>query len=698
MVLRRAVILLAAGASLAGAQGRVRVSGRVVDASTQLPVAGAEVLLAAPGDSARVLTAARGDWSASLDSGTTYTGRVRALGFRAATFDVTQATRTVALTPLPLALERMVVTAARREQRLADVVTTTEVLTGEEIARTGASDLGAALESAAGIQLDGGMPAGVGLMLQGLGSERVLILLDGQPLPGRIAGEFDIARLPTSSIERVEVVKGAQSTLYGTDAMGGVVNIITRKAVPGIGSASLSLIAGSMGRRDGTLALSHSVGPVAVRAEGGRRATATAPGRADERGAMAARSDATASVHWAADHRTSVEWNVAALNERQRWMSGAMYQFADNLQVTSRLAAEHRPDAGGTLRATAFGSVYDHLSRASALPQPIRGDTGQRQDQRLFQGELSYARPIGRHVLDAAVVARHDDTRSARIPGGRRALVTLEPWAQLEAALSSRLSLVSGARVTRSERWGTHFTPRVAARIRATQRLTVRASAGTGFRAPDFRELYLSFQNAAAGYAVYGNDGLRPERARNLMLGAEWAGSSAFVRAQTFHNAFRGFIEPRLISGPGEPPVYQYANVDDGYTRGAEVDAAVTPGRLRVEGGYAFLQARDRATDTELLGRATHTARASLSHPLPFRARGSLAALYTGRTPMRRDEQGVTSWRDAWPRFDVRLAQPLTRGVELAMNVQNVLDRRPAQWAGFTGRQGTVSLNWSAQF
>jgi outer membrane receptor protein involved in Fe transport len=65
---------------------------------------------------------------------------------------------------------------------------------------------------------------------------------------------------------------------------------------------------------------------------------------------------------------------------------------------------------------------------------------------------------------------------------------------------------------------------------------------------------------------------------------------------------------------------------------------------------------------------------------------------------MQRDGQGVTSWRDAYPRFDAHLARPLRRDVDLAVNVQNVLDRRPAQWAGFTGRQATVSLSWAATF
>ena len=681
---------------------RTGVGGRVLDATTNLGVAGAQVELAAGGDTVRVRSDAAGAWRAALLAGTPYTGRARALGFRAASFDVPTGEaarpRVVALSPLPLALDRLVVTAARREQRLADVVVTTELVSREDLDRSGASDLGSALASATGIQLEGGTPAGTGVMLQGMGSQRVLILLDGQPIPGRIGGEFDVSRIPTSIIERVEVVKGAQSTVYGTDAMGGVVNVITRKAVPGGGLASVSLLAGSRDRRDGSVGLGASLGPVSVRGEAGRRTIATAPGRADERGSLAERTDGSANAEWKASERTNVGLSVLALDERQRWLAGTLYNFGDNVQVTSRLTAEHTRVAGGRLRATAFGSVYDHLSRASAQPQPIRGDTGQRQVQRLFQGELGYSRPVGPHTLDLGLLGRHDDTRSVRIPGGRRGLLTAEPSAQLEAVLSPRVSTTTGVRVSRSERWGTHVTPRLALRLRATDGITVRASAGTGFRAPDFRELYMRFQNPSAGYAVYGNEDLRPERATNYMAGAEWAGRAAFLRVQGFHNEFRGFIEPRIVSAPDQPPVYEYGNVDDGYTSGAEVEGAWTAGRLRVDGGYAFLHARDRTNDVELLGRPAHTARASVSHPLIRGARATLAGQYTARTPMQREGGAITSWRDAYPRVDLFLGRPLTRDVEISLNIENVLDERPAQWAGFTGRQLALSLQWTRPF
>jgi outer membrane receptor for ferrienterochelin and colicins len=276
--------------------------------------------------------------------------------------------------------------------------------------------------------------------------------------------------------------------------------------------------------------------------------------------------------------------------------------------------------------------------------------------------------------------------------------MTVEPFAQLELTTAA-LSAVPGIRVSRSEQWGTHVTPRLALRYRATDALTLRASAGSGFRAPDFKELYMFFQNQSVGYAVVGNPTLRPESSRNLTLGAEWVGERAYVRGQLFQNTFRDFIETRPITAPGEPPVYRYENVDDGWTRGAELESGLTFGRWRAEAGYSRLATRDHATDQPLLGRPAHAWRLSAGYAAPSGLRASATTVYTGRTPMLRDATSgiVTSWRDAFLRADLRLAHRLPGGLELAAGADNVFDRRPAEWAGFAGRHFYTALTWTVQ-
>lgn len=705
---------LAAG----GAQGQERTAsalptavfaGRVLDDATGRGIAGAIVRLTTANDEQEVMrTDAVGRWRSHKPA----TGRsdaariqVRAIGYVA---QETSASPQVVtrLTAAILSLDQMVITAARRAQRLQDVVIATEVVSRSDIERTGASDVAAVLTEHTGIELQGGHPAGAGVMLQGFGTERVLILVDGQPVAGRISGNLDISRIPLSMVERIEVVKGAQSTLHGSEAMGGVVNIITRTPASDVMGASVALTAGSQGRRDGTASVSFGRGPFASSLDVSRRHQETAPGVGTSDGSLATRFDVAGRARWTVDSSRTLDASVMALDERQRWRSGTFYNFGDNTQLAGRLAATFTNGAH-RFTPTISSSYFDHLSRASTASLPIAGDEGQRQVQQVHQAELLYNGRLGpRLAVDAGTQVRLDAIETERVPGGRRTITSVEPFVQVDYAPVPTLNLVPGVRVAHSSEWGTHVTPRIAARARVGERLTLRASVGDGYRVPDFKELYMFFQNTSANYAVTGNPDLRPETSRSVMLGAELATSTGYVRAQLFHNAFRDFIETRPITQPGESPVYQYANIDNGSTRGLELEAGANlPGRaarLRLEAGYSILVTRDDATGHELLGRPAHAAHATLSTALPFAFRGAVTALYTGRTAMQRDESTgeITDWRDSYPRFDLRLARsidisPSLSGLEFVIGADNVLDRQPAEWAGFTGRHIYTALSWT---
>ncbi len=702
--IRTTCLSIAGLAVMAGpASAQARVEGRVVSRDGGRGIAAAAVTLSGP-DSVSLRTDVNGAWVVRSVTPGEYVVRVRAMGYVIQTQRVRvgigePAHLDAALVAAALPMDQLVVTAARRAQRLADAVPTIELVTRADIERTGASDVASVLLEQTGIDLQGGHPAGAGTMLQGIGSERVLVLLDGQPVAGRISGVFDVSRFPVSTVERIEVVKGAQSTLYGSEAMGGVVNIITRDPSRGITTLTASATAGSQDRLDGNASVSSSVGELAFSADVGRRSTATTPGIDAEAGALAARLDGAATLRWSPDSARHLEASVLALDERQRWRSGTFYNFSDNVQLNARVGgaiarAAHR------LSASAWTSVHDHVSRASTEPLPIAGDAGQRQLQRIHQGEVLYhGSRSDALAVDAGVQLRIDEIETARVPGGLRSLTSVEPFVQVEASPTPALTLVPGVRVSRSTQWGTQVTPRVSARYRLTDRLLVRASVGDGFRAPDFKELYMFFSNTNAGYAVQGNPDLRPEHSRNVMLGAEFATPNGFVRAQAFHNAFRDFIETRAITEPGEPPVYEYANIDDGMTRGIELEGGANLALLRLEGGYSYLATRDDATGRSLLARPAHAGRVGVGGTLPLGLRANLAAIHTGRTPMQRDEStgAITGWRDAFTRLDVRLARSLpVAGVEIALGADNVLDRRPAEWAGFTGRHVYATLSWTS--
>lgn len=141
-----------------------------------------------------------------------------------------------------------VVTATRSEEPLADTPVATEVITRDEIAASGAENVAEVLDERPGVEIVRSF-AGANIYLQGLDPEYMLVLVDGQRVIGRVNGAVDLARIPVDDIERIEIVRGASSALYGSDAIGGVINIITRRAGEPL-EADVSLAYGSFNATD----------------------------------------------------------------------------------------------------------------------------------------------------------------------------------------------------------------------------------------------------------------------------------------------------------------------------------------------------------------------------------------------------------------------------------------------------------------
>ena len=604
--------------------------------------------------------------------------------------DSARAVRRDSVARAPVMLDAIVVTAARREQRLKDAVVTIELVTRRELEQSGSSDVAGALVGRTGVQLDGGVPSGSGLLLQGFGSQRVLVLLDGQPLAGRINGNFDVSRLPTAMIERVEVVKGPQSTLYGSDAIGGVVNLITRQP-DGAFDAHAQALAGSEGRREVAAGAAGGAARLGYTLNFGYRTVDLAPGIPGDAGTNARRVDAAPRLRWKPNSAFAVDGSALLVVERQRYRTGQLFRFADNTLWSGRVGATWQRNGRRLVPLFSY-SRFGHLSRSALGPVPV-SDSGASDVQQLLQAEVTYTGPAPANgLLDAGLTLKREAISADRVSGGLRALRAAEPFAQATWG-SGPVTVTTGARLSWSEQWGTSLAPRLNALWRPRERLALRAGVGRGYRAPDFKELYLDFVNAAAGYAVVGNPNLRPERSLNVTLGAEWAGDRVYARAGVFRNRFTDFIET------GEPDVsgtYSYANIARGTTQGVEIEGAITFGTARAEVGYSRLDARDERTGGRLLGRAPHTARMLLSVGSSSGRRGSVGATYTGTTPVQRDAQGnVTRERAALLRVDLRVVQPLPLSLEAVAAVENLLDDRAGvDWPGFTGRRFTAGLAW----
>lgn len=595
----------------------------------------------------------------------------------------------------------VIVSATRRDEHRSEAVISTAVVTRADIRDAGATDVASVLSQQLGLQLASGSPAGSQMLIQGLGDQRVLVLLDGQPLTGRVGGAFDLSRLPASIVERIEVVKGPQSVLYGTDAMGGVINIITRR--PGSGSAhamtaEASAIAGSHDRLDIGAHVGGRLASAPFGVDVAHNHVGLAPGLTSKVGAFADRWNVAPRIQLDASPSLRLEVGGLGVFEQQRYRTGQLFNFGDNTQSAAHVGAVWTHGATRLTPTIAF-SGFEHLSRASTSSRPV-SDSGARDVQRLLTGTLNYSGLVRGFVVDAGTELRHETISADRVPGARQtdaaAVFAQATW------LANGVAIVPGARASWSEQWGTSVTPRVAAMFRpfgSEKPVTIRASVAGGFRSPDFKELYLRFVNAAAGYAVDGNAALRPEHSVNTSAEVEWAGRSSNLRASLFHNRIRDLIE---TVGPDAAGTYTYDNVGLATTAGAELELDHRIARAELGLGYSYLHTHDISLGGPILGRAAHSGRATVRVDAWQRIRLALTGLYTGDAPSARDDQGrVSQTRKAFTQANVRLTRAFVvagTSTELSVGADNVFDaKQGTDWPGFTGRQFSVGLSWIAR-
>ncbi len=592
----------------------------------------------------------------------------------------------------------IVVTGARTEQALGDSAVATQVIRRDAIEASGAENLAELLEEHPGLQVlrSFGGAGGAGVTMQGLDPKYTLILVDGQRATGRINGTLDLSRFPAEDIEQVEIVKGPGSALYGSDAIAGVINIITRKTRRAR-EAEAHASFGSFDTQD----LSARAG-----LRRGRWSTGLAGGWHHTRGFDRDPADVATTGNYQNNLNLS-QWTELRLRP--------------DLRITATADAQQRDLRGVDLSAT--GAVFDrrNLTRTASLtltpeitwsaPARLRliahlvyfgdrygldqrasDDLDELQRTRDLLGQVSaqYDHLVaGKHMFTAGIESQFEGLSTPRLAEGRGtrqrfALFVQDEW----RVLPGRLVLVPGGRFDLDSQFGAHATPRLAVRYDPHPALTLRASAGLGYRAPSFRELYLSFANPSAGYRVTGNPELTPETSRGLTVGfLARAAAFAQIEVHAFANGLRNLITIDTTGGAIGQNLFSYVNIGAARTRGLEaVFGLRVLKHFALDASYTLGDTLDRARSRALPGKPRH--QGSLRLQFHHRRSGTQAQLRAGiqgRQFYYVDDDGdgldetITVAR--YTTLDLRLAQDLLRGrVSLFLGVDNLLDAGDASY------------------
>ncbi len=662
-------------------RGTVRGRG---DAATV--VVGAEVTMLRTG--ARSRTDERGEFRLPIGAGDTL--HVRALGFRERRFVTTSAAPVIVMDPLPAMLDRVVTTVGQREIRVGDTPASVLVLGRDDIAAAGAASANQLLRRMPGLQEIASPPAQTSIAIRGLDQSRVLVLIDGEPVAGAMTENRDIGRLSTLAAERIEVVKGPSSVEYGSEALGGVINLVTAAPTQTLRAELLTRTA-ELGRRESSVELSDTYGPVGVRLSGGWRQTDRVTAINASSTTLDRVVDFRGDTRIHLTDRVSLRTDVTLSRQRQRWPVGAGFNgFIDNHALQGFVEAQAKT-MGGTLRARLFGQRYGYQFREALGALPVAGSADSlEQRERLLRALLAYTRTAGGHAMDAGVqFSARGIVSPTKITGDSVNDRVTELFVRDAWSIRSVL-LTVGARTSSSRLWGTAVSPSTGAVWQVSPVLRVKANVARGFRAPAFKELRYTFINAAAGYEIVGNETLRPESSWSTSAGGTWAPRAGLaIDVEGYRNALDNLIATTNTgTNAAGLLVFRNINVERARTEGIELGLRQVMARAELSLGYDFLRARDLRTGATLDGRARHTMRAAIARQWDA-GRGVTADLstrYTGQAPRGTiTQQGFLS-------VDAQLRMGLPRSLELSVGATNLLDARPVGWTAAFQRQLFVGL------
>jgi vitamin B12 transporter len=594
--------------------------------------------------------------------------------------------------PARAGVQQVVVSAAREaltpERVAADVV----VIDEATIRASLADSLGDLLRREAGVQLSraGGPGQGTGVLLRGAAAGQTVVLVDGVRVGSATLGLTALEQLGLEQVERIEVLRGPASSLFGADAIGGVVQVFTRRG-QGAPRLELQSAGGGYGSRQASAAASLEQGAwdlaASVSDERSRGVSVLRPG--DRYGLYNPDADgyrlesAQARLGWqpAAAQRLALTLLRTQLN--------AQYDAADYPPPT--YAPDPSPDFRNRVR-----------TQVAALEWQADLRPGVRTELRAVSG-LDDAR-VGARAPDRFVTRREALAAQVGLPAGAAGRLTLaleqaqeraestSYFAPVSRRVSAGVAALAGAagawawqaearRDDPSDTTGVS-TARIGGAWSPAPGWRVRALAGTTFRSPSFNDLH---------YPSYGVPTLRPERGRSAELGLAWRAGPGRLEASLYRNRVRDLIgyESDRAFCPADPG-YDFGcarNVARARLQGLSVSAAVQAGALALRASAEWLQARDEATGARLPRRAAQ--QSSLQGT--WSVAGAMldaAVLHLGSRP----DGGKTLAAETT--LDLGARWPIAPGWQLQAKLLNATDTRtePGRDYQGLGRQAWLGL------
>lgn len=566
------------------------------------------------------------------------------------------------------------------------------VISREELETRNADSLRSAVAGEPGVAFSQG--GGIGrktITLRGMDSKHVLTLTDGRRIPASddVFGhaDYQYGWVPMSAVERIEIIRGPMSTLYGSDALGGVINTITRKPGEEWETNLLlrgSTLANSEGNKDsvnGGQASIYTSGLVTERlglrftGETSRQDRTQNP--ADNRqseleGSRANRGSVAAFLELTPEQ--SLELQFSRSNEEREF---------DAKTTRGSTYYESRYDLDRTGFGLTWNGEFTHwVNQVRAYRSKVevsneRGAGSTATDPQALTDEIIDAhtsRAFDNHWLTLGGEIRRETLENTGLEGGDRDADHAAVFVQDEVALTEQLLLTAGLRYDHQDDYGSEASPRVYLVWEAAPQLIVKGGYGRGFRAPTLKQSSPTYVGVpVAPFQFYGNGDLEPEKIDSYELSVNWQGTAVGLNATVFHSEASDLITNRPID-PANQFVQQFVNVDEARLTGVETGFSwkLHPSIIW-QNNFGWLKTKDRGTGDELEYRPRRTFNSFLDWQATASLSARLNAEYTGS-----QHRADTDDLPAYTLWNASVAKDFGESVTMRAGIDNIGDEHLA--------------------
>lgn len=601
-------------------------------------------------------------------------------------------------------LEECVVTGTRTEIPLKNVPVITRMISRREIEKINTPDMTTLLQyELPGIQFGNHHGSGMPTMTyQGVDANYMLFLIDGERISGEGAADnVDFNRFNVDEIERIEVVKGAASTLYGSNALGGVINIITKNAdrpftgnfsqrysTNGEFGTSLSLggkwnwlsvyATGSFRQRNPYQVKDNSIVTETTTDSSGNTIIDTLPARVSSFSGYQI-GDESLKFKFNFSERLEGELKQSFYHNRQLPYGDDVINY--NTSMGNAVSARMKYLVGKASHLD-FTYVYDNYLKRKHL---VKLNTARLDymDQK-HTGRLNFSSTLSENdIFTAGLEVTAENLKHYMFKdSSSRASQNYSLYMQ-EERRHDRFSVVTGLRLDYHDRYGLHVTPRISGMLKLSD-FTLRGGYAQGFRAPSLKELYSEYDMGGLGiFIIRGNENLKPETSHQFTLAAEYSHGIWYASVSGFYNRFIDKIgqQWQINDATGKEDLV-YVNADDAMTAGAEVMF-----RVKLDCGFSAQVVYSYTEDFQYVnGFNTSTVRphnitGNISYNRNFRKGYSLSAnivsyFMSGKGTYTWNEDNGYTYRYYDPRYvtSLNVGAGFPRGFRLIIGVDNIFN------------------------